>query len=49
MCGILFSLATREYSVNQNEWEVLKELNTRRGKIYKCLHAYLKLFYSTIL
>ncbi|KAG2192088.1 hypothetical protein INT46_009265 [Mucor plumbeus] len=31
MCGILFSLATREYSVNQNEWEVLKELNTRRG------------------
>ncbi|KAK4509321.1 uncharacterized protein ATC70_007672 [Mucor velutinosus] len=31
MCGILFSLTTPDRPVDQNEWDILKELNTRRG------------------
>ncbi|CAO0799543.1 unnamed protein product [Mucor circinelloides] len=38
MCGILFSLATQEHPVDQNEWDVLKELNTRRGPDSQNLH-----------
>ncbi|KAI7892225.1 asparagine synthase-domain-containing protein [Mucor mucedo] len=31
MCGILFSLSNKDRPVNEEEWEILKELNTRRG------------------
>ncbi|CAO3607842.1 unnamed protein product [Mucor fragilis] len=38
MCGILFSLATPDRPVDQNEWDILKELNTRRGPDAQNLH-----------
>ncbi|KAF1806991.1 asparagine synthase-domain-containing protein [Mucor lusitanicus] len=38
MCGILFSLATPDLPVDQNEWDILKELNTRRGPDSQNLH-----------
>lgn len=31
MCGILFSLANKDRPVDQTEWNILKELNDRRG------------------
>lgn len=33
MCGILFSLASENHSIDNEEWETLKELNKRRGKL----------------
>ncbi|KAI9468939.1 MAG: asparagine synthase-domain-containing protein [Benjaminiella poitrasii] len=38
MCGILFSLSTKETSIDATEWETLKELNTRRGPDAQNLH-----------
>ncbi|KAL9548090.1 hypothetical protein MBANPS3_005850 [Mucor bainieri] len=38
MCGILFSLATSNRPVDQNEWDILKDLNTRRGPDSQNLH-----------
>ncbi|KAI7898362.1 asparagine synthase-domain-containing protein [Cokeromyces recurvatus] len=38
MCGILFSLSTEQTPVDVEEWENLKELNTRRGPDAQNLH-----------
>lgn len=32
MCGILFSLSDKDKVINNEHWEILQELNTRRGK-----------------
>lgn len=38
MCGILFSLSTKDRPIDQTEWDLLKELNTRRGPDAQNLH-----------